>query len=49
MRWLSGARRTVVALGVATAIATALRVVTRRTSAPAPENSWRELTGPDFR
>jgi len=47
--WLAAARRTAVALGVATAVASALRLVTRRPVAAAGENRWRELSGPDFR
>lgn len=42
-------RRAVVALGVAGAIASALRLVVRQPERPPSDGGWRELSGPDLR
>ncbi|HET6809818.1 MAG TPA: hypothetical protein VFH50_02280 [Acidimicrobiales bacterium] len=42
-------RRAVVALGVAGAIASALRLVVRQAPPPPTAGGWRELSGPDLR
>ncbi|HEX5267753.1 MAG TPA: hypothetical protein VFW24_13360 [Acidimicrobiales bacterium] len=42
-------RRAMVALGVAGAIASALRLVVRQPPPPPSSGAWRELSGPDLR